>query len=227
MSNFLEDLFGLKGKTAVVIGGTGVLCGEIAQGLAQAGAEIVIVGRNPDKATERLSAIEQAGGSGYFLPCEVSKKEDLQSLLGSVVERSGGVDIVVNGAGINSPTPVLDVSEDEFQNILDVNLRAVFQSCQVFGKYFLDENRYGSIINVGSISGLIPLSRVFTYSLTKAAVHNLTKNLAREWAKSKIRVNTLIPGFFPAEQNRKVLTPDRVDAILGHTPPAGLESPMN
>ena len=218
MSNFLEDLFGLKDKTAVVIGGTGVLCGEIAQGLAEAGAEIVIVGRNPDKATERLSAIEQAGGSGYFLPCEVSKKEDLQSLLGSVVERSGGVDIVVNGAGINSPTPVLDVSEDEFQNILDVNLRAVFQSCQVFGKYFLDENRYGSIINVGSISGLIPLSRVFTYSLTKAAVHNLTKNLAREWAKSKIRVNTLIPGFFPAEQNRKVLTPDRVDAILGHTP---------
>ena len=136
MSNFLEDLFGLKDKTAVVIGGTGVLCGEIAQGLAQAGAEIVIVGRNPDKATERLSAIEQVGGSGYFLPCEVSKKEDLQSLLGSVVERSGGVDIVVNGAGINSPTPVLDVSEDEFQNILDVNLRAVFQSCQVFGKYF-------------------------------------------------------------------------------------------
>ena len=104
MSNFLEVLFGLKDKTAVVIGGTGVLCGEIAQGLAQAGAEIVIVGRNPEKATERLSAIEQAGGKGYFLPCEVSKKEDLKSLLSSVVERSDGVDIVVNGAGINSPT---------------------------------------------------------------------------------------------------------------------------
>ena len=218
MSNFLEDLFGLKDKTAVVIGGTGVLCGEIAQGLAQAGAEIVIVGRNPDKATSAYPQSNKPGAADISSPARSVKKRTCNPCSVTVVERSGGVDIVVNGAGINSPTPVLDVSEDEFQNILDVNLRAVFQSCQVFGKYFLDENRYGSIINVGSISGLIPLSRVFTYSLTKAAVHNLTKNLAREWAKSKIRVNTLIPGFFPAEQNRKVLTPDRVDAILGHTP---------
>jgi len=104
MSNFLEDLFGLKNKTAVVIGGTGVLCGEMAQGLAQAGAEVVLVGRNPEKAEDRLAQIREVGGSGYFLSCEVGKKENLQSLLESVVERSGGVDIVVNGAGVNSPT---------------------------------------------------------------------------------------------------------------------------
>jgi NAD(P)-dependent dehydrogenase (short-subunit alcohol dehydrogenase family) len=101
-------------------------------------------------------------------------------------------------------------------------MKGVFLSCQVFGKYFVDrqakDGTGGSIINVGSMSGVIPLSRVFTYSATKAAVHNLTKNLAREWATEKIRVNTLVPGFFPAEQNKKVLTPERVEQIMGHTP---------
>jgi NAD(P)-dependent dehydrogenase (short-subunit alcohol dehydrogenase family) len=94
----------------------------------------------------------------------------------------------------------------------------VFLSCQVFGKHMVERGNGGSIINVGSISGLTPLSRVFTYSASKAAVHNLTKNLAREWAPHRVRVNTLVPGFFPAEQNRKVLTSDRVADILGHTP---------
>ena len=90
-------------------------------------------------------------------------------------------------------------------------------ACQVFGKLMLASGG-GSIINLGSMSGIIPLSRVFTYSATKAAVHNLSKNLAREWAAQGLRVNTLVPGFFPAEQNRKVLTPERVASIMGHTP---------
>jgi len=97
-------------------------------------------------------------------------------------------------------------------------MKAVFLTCQVFGEYLVNRDEGGSIINVGSMSGLIPLSRVFTYSATKAAVHNLSKNLAREWATKNIRVNTLVPGFFPAEQNRKILSPDRVEAIMGHTP---------
>lgn len=97
-------------------------------------------------------------------------------------------------------------------------MKGVFLACQVFGKYFVERNQGGSIINVGSMSGVIPLSRVFTYSATKAAVHNISKNLAREWAPLNIRVNTLVPGFFPAEQNKKVLTPERVEQIMGHTP---------
>ncbi|MEE2622667.1 MAG: SDR family oxidoreductase, partial [Verrucomicrobiota bacterium] len=121
-------------------------------------------------------------------------------------------------AGVNSPTPILDITEDEFAHILDINLAGVLRGCQSFGTYFLDNNVPGSIINVGSISGLNPLSRVFTYSASKGAVHNLSRNLAREWAPHGIRVNTLVPGFFPAEQNRKVLTPDRVAQIMNHTP---------
>jgi NAD(P)-dependent dehydrogenase (short-subunit alcohol dehydrogenase family) len=218
MSNYLESLFSLTGKTAVVIGGTGELCGAMAQGLAAAGAEVVLVGRSEDKAKARIAKIEAAGGKAYFEPCEIDSKANLEDLLARVLAKSNEIDILVNGAGTNSATPFLEIPEDEFDWIFKINMKGVFLACQVFGKYFVDRNKGGSIINVGSMSGVIPLSRVFTYSATKAAVHNISKNLAREWAPLNIRVNTLVPGFFPAEQNKKVLTPERVQQIMGHTP---------
>lgn len=218
MSDYLNQLFSLNGKTAVVIGGTGELCGAMAEGLASAGAEVVIVGRSKEKAEARLKSIDAAGGKAWFLPCEVDKREQLEKLLADVVEKSGKVDVLINGAGMNSATPFLEIPEDEWDRIYEVNIKGVFLACQVFGKYFVERGEGGSIINVGSMSGVIPLSRVFTYSTTKAAVHNLSKNLAREWAEQNIRVNTLVPGFFPAEQNKKVLTPERVGQIMGHTP---------
>ena len=215
---YLSDLFSLSGKTAVVIGGTGELCGAMAQGLACAGAEVVLVGRSEEKAKIRIEKIESAGGKAYFEPCEVEQKSNIEDLLARVLEKSGKVDIIINGAGTNSATPFLDVPEDEYDWIFKINMKAVFLACQVFGKYLVERNQGGSIINIGSMSGIVPLSRVFTYSATKAAVHNISKNLAREWAPLNIRVNTLVPGFFPAEQNKKVLTPERVSQILGHTP---------
>ena len=128
----------------------------------------------------------------------------------------------MNGAGVNSATPFLDIDDDEMERIVATNQYAVVRACQEFGRYFVERagasGEGASIINVGSASGLTPLSRVFTYSMTKAAVHNLTKNLAREWGPLGIRCNVLVPGFFPAEQNRKILSPDRVESIRGHTP---------
>jgi NAD(P)-dependent dehydrogenase (short-subunit alcohol dehydrogenase family) len=218
MSDYLNDLFSLTGKVAVVIGGTGELCGAMAEGLAGAGAEVVLVGRSEEKAKARLQRIEAIGGKAWFHAADVTTKATLEELLQAVIARSGKVDILVNGAGINSPTPFLEVSEEELDRIMNVNFRALYLSCQVFGKYLVERNQGGSIINLGSMSGVIPLSRVFTYSASKAAVHNISKNLAREWAPLNIRVNTLVPGFFPAEQNRKVLTPERVGQIMGHTP---------
>jgi NAD(P)-dependent dehydrogenase (short-subunit alcohol dehydrogenase family) len=217
-ADYLESLFSLSGKVAVVIGGTGELCGAMAEGLAGAGAEVVLVGRNEEKAAARLTKIQAAGGKAYFLSAEAGSKAQLQALLETILKRSGRVDIVINGAGVNSSTPFLDIAEVEFDRIMDINVKSVFLGCQVFGKYLVEKGEGGSIINLGSMSGLVPLSRVFTYSASKAAVHNLSKNLAREWAPHHVRVNVLVPGFFPAEQNRKVLTPDRVAAILGHTP---------
>tara|TARA_Y100000385_G_C13046380_1_gene617687 strand:+ start:129 stop:965 length:837 start_codon:yes stop_codon:yes gene_type:complete len=217
-SEYLNSIFSLEGKVAVVIGGTGVLCGTMAEALAAAGAETILVGRSEEKAKERLASIEAAGGKAYFEKVDVNSKASIEELLANVLEKSGKVDILVNGAGINSPTPIFDIDEDEFDSILNTNLKAVLFASQVFGKYLVDRGEGGSIINIGSMSGIIPLSRVFTYSATKAAVHNLSKNLAREWAEQGIRVNTIVPGFFPAEQNKKVLNPERVASIMGHTP---------
>jgi Dehydrogenases with different specificities (related to short-chain alcohol dehydrogenases) len=216
--SYLNSLFSLSGKVAVVIGGTGELCGAMAEGLAAAGAETVLVGRNAEKAQARLDRIAAAGGKAWFHAAEASSKAEIEGLLAAVLARSGRVDIVVNGAGINSATPFLDITEEEVDRILRVNYKSVFLGCQVFGKYLVERGEGGSIINLGSMSGVVPLSRVFTYSASKAAVHNLSKNLAREWAPKNVRVNVLVPGFFPAEQNRKVLTPDRVASIMGHTP---------
>ncbi len=216
--SYLDQLFSLDNQTAVIIGGTGTLCGEMAQGIAKAGANTIIVGRNEEKGKERVEAIQAEGGKARFVAADVADRKSLESLLEDVICNEGAVDILVNGAGINSPTPVLDIPDEEFAQIIDINLAAVLRSCQIFGKQMLQQENGGSIINLGSISGLGPLSRVFTYSASKAAVHNLSKNLAREWAEQGIRVNTLVPGFFPAEQNRKVLTEDRVASIMGHTP---------
>ena len=217
-SAYLDGLFGLQGKVAVVIGGTGELCGAMAEGLAGAGAEVVLVGRSLEKAEARLAKITAAGGKGWFHAAEATSKAQLQGLLDETLHRSGRVDIVVNGAGVNSATPFFEITEEEFERIVRVNLTGVFLGCQVFGKYLVERGQGGSIINLGSMSGVVPLSRVFTYSATKGAVHNLSLNLAREWAPHKVRVNVLVPGFFPAEQNRKILSPDRVASIMGHTP---------
>jgi NAD(P)-dependent dehydrogenase (short-subunit alcohol dehydrogenase family) len=215
---FLGKLFSLKDRVAVVIGGTGELCGEIAAGFAAAGAEVVLVGRDGEKAKRRLEAISAAGGRGWFHSAEATSKADLRSLLGAVLGKSGRVDILVNGAGVNSPTPFLAIEEEEFDRIMGVNLKAVFLACQVFGGHFVEGKQGGTIINIGSMSGLVPLSRVFTYAASKAAVHNISKNLAREWAPHGVRVNTLVPGFFPSEQSRKVVTPERAASIKGRTP---------
>lgn len=214
----IQELFSLEGKVALVIGGTGELCGAMAEGLAGAGARIVLVGRNEEKAKVRMESIQAAGGEVDFLKADVGTKSALEDLLESAIELAGGIDIVVNGAGVNSPTPFLKVEEEELDRIMNINFKSLYLACQIFGKYLVERGKGGSIINVGSMSGVVPLSRVFTYSASKAAVHNLSKNLAREWATAGVRVNTLVPGFFPAEQNRKVLTEDRVAQIMGHTP---------
>jgi NAD(P)-dependent dehydrogenase (short-subunit alcohol dehydrogenase family) len=211
-------MFSLAGQVAVVIGGGGVLGTAIATGLAQAGADIAILGRTLEHAQASANSIASTGRQAAGIQCDATSKAELKAALQEVLQRFGRVDVLINGAGVNSGTPFFEISEEEWQRILDIDLKSVFLACQVFGKAMVDAGRGGSVINISSASSGPPLSKVFTYAIAKAGVNQITQFLAREWAPHNIRVNAILPGFFPAEQNRKILTEERVASIMSHTP---------
>jgi NAD(P)-dependent dehydrogenase (short-subunit alcohol dehydrogenase family) len=217
-STFLKELFSLEGRVAVVIGGTGVLCGAMAWGLWRAGCRVVLVGRNRAKAESHFQDWKSLPGEARFFKADVTRRDQIVTIIPAVMDLFGRIDIWINGAAINPPIPYFDITDEEFGNILDTNLKSVHMACQIIGKHWIDNGQKGCIINMSSMAAVRPLSRVFVYSLTKAALLNLTQNLAREWAVHGIRVNALCPGFFPAEQNRRVLDKSRVKAIMDHTP---------
>lgn len=227
----MSDLFDLQGEVAVVIGATGVLGGGMAEALASAGAHVAVLGRNKERAQDCVSRIEKAGGRARFFLADASNKESLESARSEIVAALGQPTVLVNAAGGNDGK-VTVTAEHSFESILPDDWRANFElnlvggallPCQVFGPAMVKQGK-GSIINIASVSAHLPLSRVVAYSSAKAAVLNLSKFLAREWAKAGVRVNTVTPGFFPAEQNKKLLFNDdgtptpRAQSILGHTP---------
>ncbi len=217
MTSFLEGLFGLSGQVAVVVGGTGVLCSSLAKGLAQAGATVVIAGRDRERGEAVVAAIVEAGGQASFASVSVDSRESIEALLATTLERNHRCDILINGAGINHASAYLDLQDDDWDRVLRANLDGVHYACQVFGKFMTEQGK-GAILNITSVTAHLPLSRVFAYSASKAAVENLSKNLAREFAPFGVRVNALSPGFFPAEQNRKILDQERVASIMRQTP---------
>jgi NAD(P)-dependent dehydrogenase (short-subunit alcohol dehydrogenase family) len=218
MSNsYLDSMFSLAGRTAVVVGGTGVLGGALAEGLGRAGAFVVVAGRGADRGEARVDAIRAAGGDGTFVSVDATDRESVKALLAAAVHARGKADILVNCAGVNSSVPYFDIPDDDFAKVIDTNLKSTHIGCQVFGAH-MAEHGGGAILNIGSVSADKPLSRVFIYSASKAAVVNYTKNVARELAPKGVRVNVLCPGFFPAEQNKKILSPERIASIMGKTP---------
>src|SRR5262249_45872520 len=157
-------------------------------------------------------------------PVDVMKRASIEELLGRVLETQGRVDMLINGAGVNSASTYLEAKDEDWDRVLTSNLNAVHWGCQVFGGHMAGAGG-GAILNIASVSAHLPLSRVFAYSASKAAVINLTQNVAREFAPSNVRVNALCPGFFPAEQNRKILAPERVEKIMAQTPMARFGEP--
>ncbi len=227
----MTNLFDLSNNVAVVIGATGVLGGAIADGLAASGAKVAIIGRNAERGEARVAAIKKAGGTAAFFSADALKREGLHAAHEKIGSTLGAPTILVNAAGGNDPKATV-TAEQKFENIPTANWASVFDlnlvggvvlPCQEFGPG-MAQRGHGSIINIASVSAHLPLSRVVAYSAAKAAVLNLTQFLAREWARNGVRVNSITPGFFPAEQNRALLfnkdgTPTpRAQSILGHTP---------
>jgi len=227
------NLFDLTNEVAVVIGATGVLGGALAEGLAQAGAKVAILGRNAERGEARVRTIREADGQAAFFAADAMDRATLHAAHAAITDELGAPTILVNAAGGNDPKvtvtperPVELIGLDDWRANFDLNLvGGVLLPCQEFGPGMAQRGR-GSIINIASVSAHLPLSRVVAYSASKAAVLSLSQFLSREWATKGVRVNTLTPGFFPAEQNRKLLFNDdgsptaRTQAIWGHTPMA-------
>lgn len=226
----MSDMFSLKKEVAVVVGGTGGLGGAIAQGLAEAGAKVAVAGRSQERGQARVDEIEKAGGTAKFFAADALSAESLKEAHAAIQAEFGTPSILVNSAGGNDPkvtvTDQLKFEElklEDWRAHFDLNVVGGFLlPCQEFGPAMC-QARHGSIINIASVSSHLPLSRVIAYSASKASVLNLTMFLAREWAPKGVRVNSITPGFFPAEQNRRLLfnedgspTP-RAKSILDHT----------
>lgn len=217
-TGYLDNLFGLSGRTAVVVGGTGVLGGALADGLAAAGAFVVVAGRGAERGEARVAAIRDAGGEATFVAVDAVERSSVEALLAATINARGQADILVNCAGVNSSVPYLEIPDDDWDRVIDTNLKSTHLGCQIFGGHMATSSGGGAILNIGSVSADKPLSKVFAYSASKAAVLNYTQNVARELAPKGVRVNALCPGFFPAEQNRKILSPERTAQIMGQTP---------
>lgn len=216
---YLDKLFSLDGKTAIIIGGSGVLGGEMTSSLAEAGAKTAIFySGNRQGAEQKEADIKASGGKAMICQADVREEASLKKAVDKVIDTWGQIDILVNAPGVNSTTPVMEISDEEWSRIMDINLKGVFLASRIVADHMIKNGNSGSIINISSASSEIPLSKVFTYSISKAGMNNMTRFMAREWAPNKIRVNAIMPGFFPAEQNRKILTEERRKAIFNHTP---------
>ena len=237
----IAELFDLHGKTVLITGGSGVLGSAMAQGLAEAGAQVAVMGRRLEPCEQVAAAIRAAGGQAIGVAADVLDRAALEAALATVTATFGTVDILVNGAGGNRPDATtsadrafFDLELASIRQVFDANITGAILTSQVVGRQ-MAERQQGCIINIASMAGVRPLTRVVTYSAAKAALANFTQwlavHLATEYSPA-IRVNAIAPGFFLTEQNRYLMTERetgtwtaRGQAIVAHTPMGRLGAP--
>jgi NAD(P)-dependent dehydrogenase (short-subunit alcohol dehydrogenase family) len=208
----------LSGRVAVVVGGTSGIGRAIALGFAEAGADVVVSGRRAELIDAVAKEIEAKGRRSVRQPADVADRASLEKLRDRVIAELGKVDILVNSAGTTKRRPTLEVPEEEWNMIMEINLTGTLRACQVFGPHMI-ERGYGRIINIASLSSFVALFEVAAYAASKAAVASLTKSLAIEWSSKGVNVNAIAPGVFRTDLNTALLDgTDRGREFLLRTP---------
>ncbi|MGC9530390.1 MAG: SDR family NAD(P)-dependent oxidoreductase [Candidatus Bipolaricaulaceae bacterium] len=216
----------LTGKTVVVIGGAGGLGSVFCRGLAGEGAQVVVADLAGDKAEASAQAIRDQGGRARAAQVNALDQGSLNQLLETVREEAGAVDGLVNAAGTHLRKPATEISDEEWDRVMAINLKAVFLACQAFGRAMIEQGR-GAIVNIASMAAHVALNEALAYCASKGGVLMLTKALAREWASRGVRVNAISPGFFVTALNRDMLRPgsERRRRVEERTPLGRLGEP--
>jgi NAD(P)-dependent dehydrogenase (short-subunit alcohol dehydrogenase family) len=216
--SFCEELFSIKDKVAVVLGGTSGIGQAIARGFAKAGATVIASSRGQDKVDAEAAELEKLGSKTLRRTSDVQNRASLEALCKEVVDTFGRVDILVVTSGMLLKAPSVDLTEEDFNRVVDANLNGTFRANPIFGRQMIQQQS-GSIINTGSMTSFVSFGEVASYGASKAGVKLLTLSLACEWAKHNVRVNAIAPGVVRTPLNTKALDiPERAAAILGRTP---------
>jgi NAD(P)-dependent dehydrogenase (short-subunit alcohol dehydrogenase family) len=210
--------FNLDGKTALVTGAGRGIGRALALGLAEAGADVAIVARTEENLKEVAEEIRKIGRKAYVTPADVTSREHVEGAVESILNQSGRLDILVNNAGMNIRTPALNVTDEEWETIIQTNLKSAFMMSQCVGRH-MKEAGGGRIINVSSVAGHVALRTGVVYGSTKAALIQMTKILALEWGKYNILVNAIGPWYFKTPLTEKLLQDEFfVQEVLSRTP---------
>lgn len=212
------DQFNLTGKVAVVIGGTGGIGGALALGLAEAGADVVATSRSKTKVETTAGRIESLGRKTMAIATDATNERDVQSLNENILAFYGRVDVLVNAAGINIRSSVMDMTYEQWSKVIRTNLDSVFLGAKYFSRSMIEKG-YGKIINIGSLNSVIASSNLCAYAASKGGVVQLTKALAVELARHNINVNVILPGYFNTEMTEPVISNMvTCNRITGRTP---------